>query len=357
MRYMNNDFFDYFTVSFDKRESTMRDQWFPLGTFAAEVLNLGVSVAFPPIDLGVRELREAFTIFLSSRSPSSAAVAREKMNDLWVALGELPVYRHLYQGNASAIYLIGHLRDHPEQMDEIATQGSELNTVYTRWLEKLEGLTGSLRRFQKHVGWMLEEFFEKLPSRLPESYAGAYALFQRLTTEEIRIREEEGERSEVEQLPFDFPTQLSFVPVYSFSFGKMVLAERMLFEDLASFLYVDLYKGMTAGNIPRRCRNCGRYFLAVGGYDTIYCSNVAPGEKKKTCRQVGAHRTEKIKNDSSPIQKEYKRAYNRLKARKQRGTLSVDEWNRKVAEAQRLRDEALEGKMDVVALRMWLEGL
>lgn len=109
--------------------------------------------------------------------------------------------------------------------------------------------------------------------------------------------------------------------------------------------------GGAAGNIPRRCRNCGKFFLAVGRYDTIYCSNVAPGEKKKTCRQVGAHRTEKIKNDSSPIQKEYKRAYNRLKACKQGGTLSVDGWNRKVAEAQRLRDTALAGKMDVAALR------
>jgi len=54
---------------------------------------------------------------------------------------------------------------------------------------------------------------------------------------------------------------------------------------------------------------------------------------------------------------EYKRAYNRLKARKQRRTLSVDEWNRKVAQAQELRDKAEEGKMDAAALRMTLKGL
>ncbi len=265
MRFMNNDFFDYFTVSFDKRESTLGHQWFPLGTFAGEALNLDRSASFHPIDLKVQELKKAFTIFLSSRSPSSAAVAQEKMNELWSVLGELPVYSHLYMGNSSASYLIEYLRDHPEQMDEMATRGSELNTVYTRWLEKLEGLTESLRRFQKHVSWMLEDYFKKLPSRRPDSYAKAYALFRRDTEQEILIREEEGEHSEAENLPFHFPTQLSFVPIQKDATSKkIILAERMVFEDLVSFLYVDLYKGMAAGNIPRRCHNCGKYFLAVG---------------------------------------------------------------------------------------------
>jgi len=279
------------------------------------------------------------------------------MNELWSVLGVLQGYSHLYLGNSSASYLIKYLHERPEQMDEMATQGSELNLVFIRWLEKLDGLTGSLRRFWVDTTWILEEFFEKLPSRLPESYAKAYAGFQQATREEIRIQEEEGGHSKAEHLIFDFPTHLSFELIYSPTSGKMILAERMVFEDLVSFLYVDLYKGMAAGNIPRRCRNCGKYFLAVGGYDTIYCSNIAPGEKKKTCRQVGAHRTEKIKNDSSPVQKEYKRAYNRLKARKQRGTLSVEEWNRKVAQAQELRDKAAEGKMDIANLRMALRGL
>lgn len=49
------------------------------------------------------------------------------------------------------------------------------------------------------------------------------------------------------------------------------------------------YRGMAAGNIPRRCHNCGRWFLLVGAYDTVYCRRTAPGETKRTCRQVGAH--------------------------------------------------------------------
>ena len=49
------------------------------------------------------------------------------------------------------------------------------------------------------------------------------------------------------------------------------------------------YRGMAAGNIPRRCHNCGRWFFLLFAYDTVYCRRKAPGETKRTCRQVGAH--------------------------------------------------------------------
>ena len=46
-------------------------------------------------------------------------------------------------------------------------------------------------------------------------------------------------------------------------------------------------------------------------------------------------RKQKLKEASA---KEYARTYNRLKARKQRGAISSDEWNQTVAVAKKLRD-------------------
>lgn len=40
------------------------------------------------------------------------------------------------------------------------------------------------------------------------------------------------------------------------------------------------------------------------------------------------------------------RIYNKLKARKQRGSISTDQWNRQVAAVQRLKDEFAEGRID-----------
>ena len=87
------------------------------------------------------------------------------------------------------------------------------------------------------------------------------------------------------------------------------------------------------GNAPRRCHNCGKYFLLTAGYNTCYCNNIAPGETERTCRKVGAHRKEaQGKTNRTPAQVEYDRAYNRLKQRKNRKKISVEEWNAAVAE-------------------------
>ncbi len=62
----------------------------------------------------------------------------------------------------------------------------------------------------------------------------------------------------------------------------------------------------------------------------------------KTCRDVGAHEKEKLENKKA-ARREYRRIYNRLKARKQRGKLSTDEWNSQVVRARELRAEFEKG--------------
>ena len=143
----------------------------------------------------------------------------------------------------------------------------------------------------------------------------------------------------------NFPVSISFVVERDKKTGQPFMAERMTFEDLISFLYMDLYRGMAAGNVPRQCHNCGRWFLAIGAYDTVYCQRVAPGETSRTCRQVGAHRKEREKNGRDFACREYDRAYNRLKTWKQRGKISAKEWNRRVAHIQDVKAEFLAGSM------------
>ena len=88
--------------------------------------------------------------------------------------------------------------------------------------------------------------------------------------------------------------------------------------------------------------------MAIGAYDTVYCQRVAPGEITRTCRQVGAHRKEKQKNGRELAYREYARAYNRLKTWKQRGKISPEEWNQKVAYIQELKAEYLAGNISDV---------
>lgn len=146
----------------------------------------------------------------------------------------------------------------------------------------------------------------------------------------------------------NFPVSISFVVERDQKTGQPFMAERMTFEDLISFLYMDLYRGMAAGNVPRQCHNCGKWFLAIGAYDTVYCHRVAPGETTRTCRQVGAHRKERQKNGKEFAYREYTRVYNRLKTWKQREKISEEEWNRRVAHIQEAKTVFLAGEMSDV---------
>ena len=61
---------------------------------------------------------------------------------------------------------------------------------------------------------------------------------------------------------------------------------------------------------------------------------------------MGAHRKEaRGKVNRSPARVEYDRAYNRLKRRKSRGKISVDEWNAAVAQAMRVLEQVERGEL------------
>lgn len=129
------------------------------------------------------------------------------------------------------------------------------------------------------------------------------------------------------------------------------MAEQAEFSALSHFLYTDFYRGLITGNSPRRCHNCGRFFLLNRGYNTCYCNNIAPGETAKTCRKIGAHRKAQDLSGATPAQLEYRKVYNRLKTRKNRGKLDADEWNAAVARALDLKDRAERGELGDAELK------
>lgn len=200
----------------------------------------------------------------------------------------------------------------------------------------------------------MKDYFEKLPSRRPEVYAKAFADYHHDYQEMYQAAEDDEDIKELNRLQFDFPVRISFVTEKDPKTGLPFLAERMTFEDLVSFLYMDLYRGMAAGNFLRVCHNCRKWFLAIGGYDTVYCQPIAPRKTNRTCRQVGAHRKEKEKNGSELAYTEYSKAYNRLKSRKRRGTITVVRWNQQVVYIQEVKEAFLRGEMDDAEYKMKL---
>ena len=354
---MTGEFLDGFEASFTKKECVLAGKHYPLGYFAVEFLEVDRTL-LRELERLIPTFNEEFTVFLSARDPSSAALAQQALNAVWDILIQLPVYQLLGQSGRGVHDLLREMKELPELVDEMLAPGTGRSETLHEWLGRLTKLPDSVWDFILNTQKMLMQYFDGLPARKPENYAlafGKYRCEASLSYQmEMEEREDDKTLPEPDLPQFLFPLQVSFKAVTDTS-GRWGFAEQIEFEELSSFLHYDLCRGMAAGNIPRRCECCGHYFLAIGAYDTCYCMRIAPGETVKTCRQVGAHRKEKQRNGTEFVRKEYQKVYNRLRGRKNRGLISADEWNRQVEMAQELKAQATAGKISDAELKRKLE--
>lgn len=340
---MTANMFDRFTVFFTGDRVYLDGADFPLGQLTTDVLNLDDEL-LTETDRRVNDFIAGVWTLLQEKTDSAARSAQERLNAVWDLVFELPVYRSLRLDLETSRNLFPALFSDRAGWGEALDVESEGHQLFEDFLNQLEYFAESLRNFRGQLWGMLEDYFEPLTRRGRESYAKAYADYFSKTAAAGALLFPGQEFSQ------SFPIQLCFVPM-ALPDGGALLAEKAEFRYLSHFLYTDFYRGLMAGNAPRRCHNCGRYFLLTAGYNICYCANVAPGETKRTCRKVGAHRKANHPTGLGPAEKEYRKVYNRLKARKQRGKISGDEWNDAVAQAQAVLDMAERGELSDEEMR------
>ena len=119
------------------------------------------------------------------------------------------------------------------------------------------------------------------------------------------------------------------------------LRRYQVFRLLLDFVYVEFMKGLQKGFVPKRCANCGRWFLQMPGMTYAYCGEPAPGQDGKTCREIGATSSFRSKVQNNDVWKAHQRAYKKYFARTRKGTMSkgvFEVWSQKM---ETLRDDAL----------------
>ena len=119
------------------------------------------------------------------------------------------------------------------------------------------------------------------------------------------------------------------------------VVEKMYFDRLRDFVYVELMKGLQKGYVPRRCLNCGRWFLQTPGVSYSYCNNIAPGETERTCRDVGALASFREKVQENEIWQIHQRAYKKYYARVLKKKMTKPEFEQWARTAEQIRDAAL----------------
>lgn len=341
------------------------------GSLPRNILSL-IQVRFRRLEDCVRSFLRDFDVFCAARTASAAAVAGAS----WIALRDhltsLPVYRELGEHIPGNFML--YLLRHPAEVDDMVTEGTTRSRKLRRWQTDLRELPASIEHFIHTAQKLLDEEYSSPPKRNASVYAEIYqrCLAKRIwdyqwreavvdfeadeLTEEEQLRMRDGLEEEAARDEFPDAFELRITYRVARRKGESVFVEEMAFRRLMDFLCLDLLRGLATGHLPRRCDHCHRFFLLVDGHDTRYCNRVAPGERKKTCRQIGAHRKETELNGKPGIRQEYARAYNRLKGRKSRGSITADEWNRQVKRIQDIKGDAEDGKLsDAEMIRLFAE--
>ena len=331
--------YDQFTVFFYGDHIFIGGKEYPIGQCCVDVMNLN-EVLLKKIARRVKVCISAAVDLLTKKTDSAAAFAQERLNAVWDLVFTLPVYRDLNMDKEANYHTFQRLMADSEKWAQVQDPNSEGRAVYQGMLTELARFADRLLDFRGQVHGMTERYFEPLERRNSDAYAEAYAdFYSQMIFAGARLFNEDFEQS--------FPMEVNFVlMMHPTEEGKIFIAEKATFSSLTDFLRTEFYRGLAIGNAPRRCHNCGRYFLLTAGYNTCYCNNIAPGETERTCRKVGAHRKEaQGKANRTPAQKEYDRTYNRLKVRKQRGKISAGEWNAAVAAAQDLVARSERGEL------------
>lgn len=327
-----------FTLMFWKNQILINDNKIPLGQCTTDILNLSDDYLVEMNNCRNTLVGAMQTLFNPNIKKDLATVTeiQNKLNKVLDLAITLPPFHYLVDKKFGHSMLVDIFNSQPQGFAAMAERSTHQGEVFHHFIFKLISIIDETIAFKKYISVMLDLYFDKLNKRNEEHYAvGVYSFFtDTKLLNDIRMT--------MPPLPsFDFTQTkevgIEYVPMRNPENEKeYLIAERIVFTSIGAFLHLDFFRALMNGHCPRRCHNCGKYFLLLSGHNTCYCSNIAPNQKNvgdtKTCRDIGAHIKETQKKEKrTPAQQEYDKVYNRLKTRKNRGKLSVDEWNKQVA--------------------------
>ena len=93
--------------------------------------------------------------------------------------------------------------------------------------------------------------------------------------------------------------------------------------------------------ISGKCKHCGSYFVPPNNRPIEYCDSIAPGQTKP-CFAIGPMSTYTDKVKADPILEIYTRAYKRYIARRRKGAISPEDFDKWAAFAKAERARAYE---------------
>lgn len=259
----------------------------------------------------------------------------EQLEALMCAFMELPLYRlYILEPDAIESDWFWKSIEAGQPPDLIAEMLKDPDAFLLKYIRARDDIL----YIQERYGWFLESLFEGQPFEKKKGQK-KIPLAKQLTDHFLEALVSGVSLGEDNQI--DAPQVNIQYAVLEQESRQPELVEKMYFDRLLDFVYVELMRGMQKGFVPKHCANCGRWFLQYPGATYAYCDGPAPGQEDKTCREIGATASFQDKVRNNEIWKLHQRAYKKYFARTRKGTMSKPEFEKWARDAERLRDWAL----------------
>lgn len=297
----------------------------PYGAVLTEVLN------FDPAP--TRETLDRLERVVTAQDEE---VAPRVFMDLVKMFASLPLYRfYLEDFREAASWPIEHLvvggaRDAFAR--DILNRAYQLPEIVERLLEEIAFI-------QQRYGWFLDKLFSG--PQFEKKKGQRKVPLARMICDQFLEPFVSGV-SLGEDLSVDAPPVNIQYALRNRSGQEPEIVEKLYFDRLVDFVYVEFMRGLQKGFVPKRCASCGRWFLQMPGTLFSYCDGPAPGQAGKTCREVGATASFQNKVRNNEIWQLHQRAYKKYYARVIKKTMGKQEFEAWARNAERLRDQALE---------------
>jgi len=123
--------------------------------------------------------------------------------------------------------------------------------------------------------------------------------------------------------------------------------------SLEEILYLGFEKMLELDLRIKKCKNCGRYFILKGNYQTEYCDRIPEGETQ-SCQNIGATVKYAQKVKDNPALALFNMAYKRYHARMKVGSVKPDAFKKWKYEAVVMREKCLNGEISASEFEDWL---
>ena len=309
-------------VEFGASAYWVEDRPQPYGTVLTEVLNLDVAPFQKLLDQ------------LNTAVPGKSNDVLRAYMDMKKGLASLPLYRLYLEDfrvfgdmpveefaigdaqDAFAAFMMQKDNDLPAFMQQI----DDIRLIQERYAWFLDGVFADAV-FEKKKGQKKIPLAPMICSRGYEAFISGVSLGENSETDAPSVKTQYRIRGEKENAE---------------------IVEKMYFDRLLDFVYVEFMKGLQKGFVPKRCANCGRWFLQAPGATFAYCAGPAPEDPGKTCREIGAASSFKDKVANNEVWQVQQRAYKKYYARTMRKDMTKAEFEAWTRDAEQNRDAALE---------------